>query len=174
MEVGWWWIKQRTMMTFEKWVIPVPIVCVIEQVAALLPGEWNYQGGGQEELEKGGWLFRVGAVHHAVRKCCRHQAPSQICVWNPRSIRMGSTIKRNKDTEKRVGGTKKEASNGAVHESEKCFHICGYGCCQIQTITQQDVRSSHFTKRLWAVYESTILHGDQGLKVCAMHNSSYL
>lgn len=55
-------------MTFEKRVIPVPTVCVIEQVAALLPGQWDYQGGGQEELEKGGWLFggRVGAVHHAV------------------------------------------------------------------------------------------------------------
>lgn len=72
---------------------------------------------------------------------------------------------------------KKKASNGAVHESEECFHICGaggYGCCQIQTITQQDVRSSRFTKRLRAVYESTVLHGDHSLQNWATHSGSYL
>ena len=90
-------IKRRTMMTCEKWVIAVPTVCVIEQVAAVLPGWWDYQGGALEEREKEGWGVRGVAVHHTVRTCCRHQATSQICVWNPRSIRMGSTIKRNKD-----------------------------------------------------------------------------
>lgn len=102
------------------WVTSVPTVCVTEQVAAPLPGWWDYQGGGQEDWEEGRVVvWRVGAVHHTVRKHCRHQAPSPIYVWNPRRIRMGSTIKWNKDSEREWGGTKRSASNGAVHGSQK-------------------------------------------------------
>lgn len=49
------WIKRRTMMTCEKWFIPVPRLCVIEQVAAVLPGQWDYQSGGLEGWEMEGW-----------------------------------------------------------------------------------------------------------------------
>lgn len=171
-------------MTCEKWFIPVPRLCdwAGSSRAARTVGLSGWRTGGVRDgglmgAEEGG-----GAVHHAVRTCRRHQATSQICVWNPRSIRMGSTIKGTKkdgeEEREREGEKKKRAL-----QTEPCMRVKNAstfaaqavsGCCQIQTITQRDVRSSHFTKRLRAVYDSTVLLRNHCLKNWAKLNGSYL
>ena len=95
---------------------------------------------------------------------------------------MGSTIKGTKkdgeEEREREGEKKKRAL-----QTEPCMSVKNAstfaaqavsGCCQIQTITQRDVRSSHFTKRLRAVYDSTVLLRNHCLKNWAKLNGSYL
>lgn len=92
----------------------MPAVCVIRQVAALLPERWHYQGG-----ETGGWLSitlpgnaaDIGSLH---RRAFEIQEASD---WV-------QLLKRNNDAE-RAGRDSMKASNEVVRESLKRFHICG-------------------------------------------------
>lgn len=76
--------------------------------------QWDKEGG------EGG---DGSVVHHSVRTCCRHQATSQICVWNTRSIRMGSTIKGTREEERERGVNKKNASKRVTNGREGCLYV---------------------------------------------------
>lgn len=119
-------VQRRTMMTCEKRVMPVPTVLCDWAGSSPAARMVGLSGWSTEGVIEGGMRRRRGgsAVRHTVRTCCRHQATSQICVWNLRSIRMGSTIKGTKGKRWRGRKKKERESFRAEHESEECFHIC--------------------------------------------------
>lgn len=107
MEVGWWdfELKENNDDLWEVSYARANSLCdwAGSSRAAKTVGLSGWRTGRVKEAGMRGRGGGGGAVHHAVRTCCRHPATSQICVWNSRSIRMGSTIKGTKRDRKKDG-----------------------------------------------------------------------
>lgn len=100
MEVGWWDFELKENND-DLWEVSYtransPCDWAGSSRAARTAGLSEWRTGRVWEMRGWGGVGGDGAVRHAVRTCRRHQATSQICVWNPRRIRMGSTIKGTK------------------------------------------------------------------------------